>query len=147
MEKNLIVRTAKETEMEWVNTRYDEVGFVHSNFEKEIIAIAEFEGQRAGIGRLVTIDSHHLELGGMYVFEPYRKQGVAGAIVEFLLKRNSMAHIVYCIPFEHLASFYKGFGFVACTDLQSVPKEVLDKSLWCKEKYCHPTSLLILENS
>lgn len=145
MQKKLIIRTAKETEMEWINARYDEVKFVHSNFEKETIAIAELEGQRAGIGRLVTIDSNHLELGGMYVFEPYRKQGVAGAIVDFLLKHRTMARTVYCIPFEHLASFYKGFGFVACTDLQNVPKEVLDKCCWCKETYSQPTSLLILE--
>ena len=128
--------------MEWVNKCYDEVEFVHSNFDKEIIAIAELDGYRAGIGRLVTIDSNHLELGGMYVFESYRNQGVAGAIVDFLLKRNSMGSIVYCIPFEHLVAFYKGFGFISCPDLQKVPKELLDKYLRCKEKYSHPTSIL-----
>lgn len=145
MKKSLTVRTVKKAEMEWVNKCYDEVEFVHSNFDKEIIAVAELEGQRAGIGRLVTIDSNHLELGGMYVLEPYRNQGVASAIVDFLLKRNLMGCTIYCIPFEHLISFYKGFGFISCTDLQKVPKELLDKYLWCKEKYSDPTSILILD--
>lgn len=145
MKNILTVRTVKQSEMDWVNKCYDEVEFVHSNFDKESIAIAELDDQRAGIGRLVTIDSNHFELGGMYVFESYRNRGVASAIVDFLLKHNSMACTVYCIPFEHLVSFYKGFGFVSCLDLRHVPKELLDKYYWCKQKYSHPTSLLILK--
>lgn len=147
MKNTPTVRTAKKTEMEWVNKCYDEVEFVHSNFDKEIIAIAELDGHRAGIGRLVTIDSNHFELGGMYVFESYRNRGVASTIVDFLLKHTPKASTVYCIPFEHLVSFYKEFGFVSCTDLQQVPKELLNKYLWCKEKYSHPTSLLIFQKT
>jgi GNAT superfamily N-acetyltransferase len=141
----LTVRSAKKPEMDWINNCYDEVEFVHSIFENEFIAIAELDGQKAGIGRLVTIDSNHLELGGMYVFQSFRNRGIARAIVDFLLKHHAKAGTIYCIPFVHLVSFYKGFGFVSCTDHQKVPKELLDKYLWCKEKYCHPTALLILE--
>lgn len=72
MKKFLTVRIVKKAEMEWINKCYNEVEFVHSNFDKEIIAVAELDGHRAGIGRLVTIDSNYLELGGMYVFESYR---------------------------------------------------------------------------
>jgi GNAT superfamily N-acetyltransferase len=145
MKDILTVRKASKEEMEWVNKCYDEVEFVHSFFEREVVAVAELGGHRAGIGRLVTIDSHHLELGGMYVFEPYRNRGVASAIINFLLKHSSKGSTVYCIPFGHLVSFYQGFGFIPCTDLKGVPKEVLDKCQRCKEKYCHPTSLLFLE--
>ncbi len=141
----LTVRSAKQTEIEWVNTCYDEVEFMHSIFDNEIIAIAELDGIRAGIGRLVTIDLDHLELGGMYVFESFRNQGVASAIVDFLLENRPPAGVVYCIPFEYLVPFYKGFGFASCVDFKQVPKEILDKHLWCKEKYSHPTSLLILK--
>lgn len=141
----LTIRTAKNVEIEWVNKCYDEVGFVHSNFGNELIAIAEIDRQRVGIGRLVTIDSEHLELGGMYVFESFRNSGVARAIVDFLLKNTPPNKTVYCIPFAHLVSFYKRFGFASCTNLDPVPKELLDKYLWCKEKYPRPTSLLILK--
>lgn len=60
----LTVRAAKDTEIQWINKCYDEVDFVHSNFDKEIIAIGKIEGSKAGIGRLVRIDSDHFELGG-----------------------------------------------------------------------------------
>jgi hypothetical protein len=55
MKKSLTVRTVKKAEVEWVNKCYDEVEFVHSNLDKEIIAVAELDVHRAGIGRLVTI--------------------------------------------------------------------------------------------
>lgn len=138
----LTVRNAKREEIKWINKCYDEVKFLHSNFDKEVIAIAEMDDCRAGIGRLVTIDSDHVELGGMYVFEPFRNQGVASAIVHFLLKNTPQKKVIYCIPFEHLVPFYKRYGFVLCADFKQVPKELLDKYLWCKEKYCHSTSLL-----
>lgn len=140
----LTVRTAKDTEIQWVNKCYDEVNFVHSIADNEVIAIGEIEGSKAGIGRLVRIDSNHFELGGMYVFESFRKHGVAGAIVDFLLKNAPLNSIVYCIPFEHLVPFYNKFGFKPCINLDPVPKELLDKYLWCKEKYPQPTALLIL---
>ncbi len=66
------IRTANRSEIEWINKCYDEVEFVHSIFDKEVIAIAEFNNQNAGIGRLVRINSDNLELGGMYVFDAFR---------------------------------------------------------------------------
>lgn len=145
MKRMLKVRIAKKTEIQWINHCYDEVDFIHSNFDKEIIAIGEIDGSRAGIGRLVKIDSDNFELGGMYVFESFRNCGVASAVVDFLLKNAPLSKTIYCIPFEHLLSFYKGFGFAARTNLDLVPKEVLEKYQLCKEKYSQATSLLILK--
>ena len=145
MKNILTVRTAKNTEIEWINKCYDEIEFVHSKFDNEIIAIAEMGSEKAGIGRLVTIDADHFELGGMYVFESFRSCGVARAIVDFLLNKAPQHSTVYCIPFEHLVYFYKRFGFASCKNPDPVPKELLDKYLWCKEKYPQPTSLLILK--
>ncbi len=100
------LRLVGRSEMEWVNRCYDEVDFVHSHFDNEMIAVAEVKGQKAGLGRLVVIDENHLELGGMYVFESFRGQGVAKKIVEFLLKHAKPSQVIYCIPFEHLQHFY-----------------------------------------
>lgn len=137
------VRPAERSEIEWINHCYDEIEFVHSSFEKEIIAIAESHGQKAGLGRLVSVDPNHLELGGMYVFEAFRSQGVARKIVEFLLKYPLPHQTIYCIPFEHLVPFYGQFGFIECTNLAEVPHEISSKYLWCKEKYPTDTKLLI----
>lgn len=141
----LCVRPAKKEEMDWINKCYDDVDFVHSDFDNEIIAVSELNGQRAGLGRLVTIDSKHLELGGIYVFDSYRNQGVASAIVNFLLKEHASERTIYCIPFEQLVPFYKNFGFTSCENLKIVPIKILDKFNWCKEKYPQPTSLLVLQ--
>lgn len=144
---NCEVRSAKATELEWVNERYDEVEFVHSTYDNEIIAIAEVDGQKAGIGRLVMINNKNLELGGMYVFESFRGKGIAAQIVKFLLENTLSDCTIFCIPFQQLEAFYQKHGFASCHDLEQVPQELLKKYLWCKKKYSQPVSLLFLKKN
>lgn len=141
----LKIRTAEESEMGWINNCYDQVEFVHSDFKNEVIAIAEFDQNKAGLGRLVRVDENNLELGGMYVFESFRGKGIAKELVKFLLANAEPLQTVYCIPFEHLLPLYKQCGFINCSNFDSVPQTILDKYRWCQEKYSDPTSLLILE--
>ena len=138
------IRAAKDFEIEWVNQRYDEVEFVHSVFEKEIIAIAEIGAQKAGLGRLVAVNKDSFELGGMYVLESFRGKGIAGEIVKFLLNHVKPDCTVYCIPFRHLVPFYERYGFSLCSDYANVPEKILKKFQWCEGKYANPTSLLVL---
>ena len=42
--QKILIRKATKEELEWINSKYSQIGFVHSNFEKEIIAVAEYEG-------------------------------------------------------------------------------------------------------
>ncbi|MBS0622859.1 MAG: GNAT family N-acetyltransferase [Verrucomicrobia bacterium] len=81
MKKPSLLRRAEPSEISWVNQCYAEVQFIHSNFDREVIAIAEVNGQKAGLGRLVTINDENLELGGMYVFEEFRGQGIARKVL------------------------------------------------------------------
>lgn len=141
----LKLRTAEASEIGWVNNCYDQVEFVHSDFDNEVIAIAEFDQKKAGLGRLVKVDEKNLELGGMYVFEAFRCKGIAKELVKFLLTYIELFQTVYCIPFEHLLPLYKQCGFTSCSNLDSVPQKILDKYCWCQEKYSNPTSLLVLE--
>lgn len=142
----LNLRVANKSEIGWINNCYDQVEFMHSNFDNDIIVIAEYEGQKAGLGRLVRVDEKNLELGGMYVLEPFRGKGIAKALVKFLLEHVKAHQIVYCIPFEHLLPFYKQCGFTICCNIGLVPKKIFDKVRWCKETYDHPTALLVLES-
>ena len=141
------IRNATIHELDWINQRYNEVEFAHSTFEREVIAIAEWSTQKAGIGRLVTIGENIFELGGMYVFEPFREKGIARKIVEFLLNHTATPSTIYCIPFQHLVPFYEHCGFRSCPDFSNVPEEILDKFDWCAKKYTTPTSLLILKKN
>ena len=139
----LRLRTAEKSDIEWVNNCYDQIEFVRSSLDDEIIAIAEFDKQTAGLGMLIKVDETSLELGGMYVFESFRGKGIAKEIVNFLLTHAQPSQTVYCIPFEHLLPFYKQYGFTNCHNLESVPSKILNKYHWCQEKYIHPTALLM----
>lgn len=142
----LKIRTAEKSEIGWINKCYDQVEFVPSNFENEVIAIAEFDQNKAGLGRLVNVDGKNLELGGMYVFESFRGKGIAKDLVRFLLAYAEPLQTVYCFPFEHLLPLYKQCGFTTCSNFDSVPQAILDKYCWCQKKYSHPISLLVLES-
>jgi GNAT superfamily N-acetyltransferase len=143
---NPIIRRAKETEIEWINKKYDEVGFCHSIFANEIIVIAEIEGVSAGLGRLVKVDEYAWELGGIYVFSEYRGQKVATAIVEYLLDVVPAFNVIYCIPFQHLSHFYQKFGFEKLNNVCAIPSKVLEKYKWCKHVYVDYVDLLVSYN-
>lgn len=141
-----IVRRALKAEILWINAKYQEIGFVVSHFEREFIAIAELESQKAGIGRLVDIDARNQELGGIYVLPEFRKHGLARDIVGFLLQNKRDAAQIFCLPFEHLANFYASFGFRPVSANDHIPDEVRKKHQWCNEnkEYKHKTLLYML---
>jgi N-acetylglutamate synthase-like GNAT family acetyltransferase len=139
---NITIRNAEESELDWINKKYDEVDFVHSNLEKELIAIAEVDGVRAGIGRLISIDEKNGELSGMYVFDEFRGMGVSRHIVSFLLENKGLTKRIFCLPFAHLEKLYQSFGFERSESGQNLPKKVRDKFEWCNEHYKHEVLLL-----
>lgn len=139
----VLIRKADESEIDWVNSKYQEVDFLPSEFHNEIIAIAEVDNNKAGLGRLVRINNHIYELGGMFVFYQYRGFNLSKKIIEFLLNQGDI-NIVYCIPFEHLFELYHSMGFNKCNNLSSVPAKVIEKFEWCKLNYPHKVLLLEL---
>lgn len=139
-----IIRKAFREEIEWINSRYDEIKFKQSNFDQELIAIAQIDGQKAGIGRLITLSDREAELGGIYVFTDYRGRGVAGIIVEFLLQHSEQFKTLFCIAFAHLQNFYGKYGFVLANGYQNIPNEVVEKYQWCKLTYESEPVLLML---
>ncbi|MFT4668242.1 MAG: tRNA pseudouridine32 synthase/23S rRNA pseudouridine746 synthase [Gammaproteobacteria bacterium] len=133
---------ASKDELDWINAKYGEVGFLPSNFEEEFIVIAEFEGQKAGLGRLTAIDKNNIELGGIYVFEDFRGKGIAADIVSYLCEKSPYAgRGIWCIPFAPLEDFYQKFGFKRNTELV-VPEKIAKKVQWCGDRY--DESILIL---
>jgi N-acetylglutamate synthase-like GNAT family acetyltransferase len=136
------IRLAEKEDMAWVNEQYKEVNFIASDFDNEIIAIAEIDTIKAGLGRLVKIENNSFELGGMYVLEAYRKHKLATHIIEFLLEKIDKKSIVFCIPFQELTFFYKRFGFTEVADYTLVPTKVINKYNWCKKEYKQSVYLL-----
>ena len=141
------LRQALSEEMNWINDRYDEVNFKRSHYDQEVIAIAEVNGERAELGRLVTMDDRTLKLGGMYVLGNYRGHGIAGKIIEFLLQRVRSGQQVFCIPFISMQSLYYRYGFVPVSKQDNIPLPILEKHNWCNQTYEQKTLLLILDHS
>lgn len=140
---NVQVRRALSNELPWINSKYDEVKFKHSDLEHDFLVIAELNSERSGLGRLVKIDSNTAELGGIYVFPDKRGHHLAEKIVAYLMENASAYQTVYCIPFLHLKSFYMKFGFEESNDLTHVPDEIKSKLNWCGTTYETQTCLLV----
>ena len=139
----MIIRRAEPNELAWINARYSEVDFVPSS-AADTIAIAEVDGTRAGIGRIVKLTADAAELGGMLVFETYRGRGIAASLVAHLLARSADYRHLYCLPFAHLAPFYERYGFRASApDGVGVPPAARDKHTWCNQHYEHETLFLV----
>ncbi|HEX8409450.1 MAG TPA: GNAT family N-acetyltransferase [Thermoanaerobaculia bacterium] len=125
----MFLRTATPEETGWINEQYAKVHFIPSDPANETIVIAELDGVRAGIGRLVDAGDGACELGGMFVFDEFRGRGVARAIVDELIRRAD-GRTVYCIPFAELEPLYAAAGFRRIEPV-GVPRKVEEKLKWC----------------
>jgi len=132
------IRPARMDEADWVNERYAEVRFIPSDLEKDLVLIAEIDGQPAGLGRLVPVDEHACELGGMLVFDAFRGRGVARALIEELVRRAGERSI-YCIPFAKLEPLYAEFF----ERTETAPNPVREKYEWCQRTYEEPVLLMV----
>lgn len=137
----ITVRPRSESELAWANERYAEIRFVPSSTQ-DLVAIAEIGGARAALGRLVPVEDSTGELGGIYVLPEFRGRGVAAAIVAWLIGHSPYQQL-FCIPFSHLESFYRGFGFEPVPPGAAVPATVAGKVAWCAQHYPDRVSLLV----
>lgn len=147
MTTEITIRRATEEEIFWVNNQYDQIGFKHSDYSNELIAIAEVNGERAGLGRLQRLTDNIAELGGMYVNEDFRGHGLAAKIVNYLLQHSDEYRQIYCLPFSHLEGFYQRFGFKPCQNLVEAPSAVVEKHSWCNATYKDKTLLFVLDKN
>lgn len=138
----LRLRQAGLNDLPWINARYCEVDFVSSD-ESDVVAIAEVDQTPAGLGRIVPVADGTGELGGMYVFNEFRGQGVATAIIDFLISQTSLKRL-YCLPFAELEDLYRSLGFERVPATEQVPAKVADKHRWCNAHYGREVLLMKL---
>jgi predicted N-acetyltransferase YhbS len=134
------IRILEPGELAWVNECYRKIDFKESP-PSDIVAIAEYDGNKAGLGRIVPVARGIGELGGMHVFPDHQGKGIAAHIVGFLIGQQDFSSL-YCIPFAHLAHFYRRHGFVDVNCAGEVPPPVAEKYAWCTRHYSHPVVLL-----
>ena len=141
---NIQIIWCGEADIKWLNEEYEKINFQLSNLKTDRIAIATYNGEYVGFGRLCHIGNSDFELGGMHVYPGYRKLGIARKIVQFLLENKALGATIYCLPFEHLKDFYKseGFGEVSEESFHQIPRKILEKFHWCNKTYPHKVLLL-----
>ncbi len=138
---NFTLRRSHPDELAWINQCYAGVDFVPSG-EADVIAVAQADGQPAGLGRVVHIADGVGELGGMLVFDQFRGSGLAKQIIGFLQQQAGLPTL-YCLPFAELAGLYGSMGFVPASAQDAVPEKVAAKHRWCNEHYPKPVLLLV----
>jgi N-acetylglutamate synthase-like GNAT family acetyltransferase len=126
------LRRATESDAAWINAAYADVHFQLSDLARDLVIVAELDGEHAGLGRLVPA-GEAFELGGMLVFDPFRGRGVARAIIDELL-RHAGGRDVYCIPFADLEPIYAKAGFTRRERDGSLPAHILEKLAWCERE-------------
>lgn len=125
----MLLRTATPEDAGWIQEQYEKVHFIPSDLTRDTVVVAELDGRRAGIGRLVPAGEGAYELGGMYVDDAVRGRGIAHAIVEELIRRAG-AKEVYCVPFANLETLYEATGFRRI-EPAGIPEQIREKLDWC----------------
>jgi GNAT superfamily N-acetyltransferase len=113
MTEPIAIRELRADERGWANERYAAIQFATTPAHAAAL-VAELDGARVGLGRLVCHAPQVVELGGIWTADAMRGRGVARAMVGALLERlarDRHAGPVWCIPFAHLVAFYASFGF------------------------------------
>lgn len=82
-------------------------------------AIALYQGQIVGTGRLLYRDDGMVQIGRMAVDRQFRRQGVGGRILAFLEDEARAQGIGSCLLHaqEYVKAFYAGSGYVERGDL------------------------------
>lgn len=135
------LRRATAADANWINAAYEAIGFQRSDLDRELLVVAEVDGERAGIGRLVPAGEEACELGGMLVFDAFRGRGVARALIDELL-HHAGGRTVYCIPFADLEPVYAKAGFVTIAEDGALPEYVRRKLEWCRGAIERPVLLM-----
>jgi GNAT superfamily N-acetyltransferase len=109
MPSSITIRALRADERAWASAQYAAMDFAATPPDA-VALVAERDGSRVGLGRLVAHRPDVVELGGIWTDEAARGQGIARAMVHALLDRHDGGPL-WCIPFVHLGTFYRSFGF------------------------------------
>jgi GNAT superfamily N-acetyltransferase len=104
------IRDARVDERPWADERYRALSFKPTAAD-DVQLVAEVDGARVGLGRLVRLAPDAVELSGIWTDDAARGRGVARVMVSALIERAADEREVWCVPFTHLVDFYGSFGF------------------------------------
>lgn len=136
------IRVLRDDEVDWAAERYREIKFMPTPAGARGF-VAELEGARVGLGRLIEHEPGVFELGGIWTDEQARNRGIARKMVTALLEAAPPGPL-WCIPFAHLAMFYEGFGFEAARP--PWPASIAAKVAACHDQHLPSVVVLVRQS-
>ncbi|BAZ37141.1 hypothetical protein NIES4101_30620 [Calothrix sp. NIES-4101] len=103
------IRRARLLDIESIRAFYKQCGYGGDLSEEALTLMAQLEGQIIGAVRLCpNID--FFTLRGMQVLAPFQRQGIGTRLLQACIDQLA-GQVCYCIPWQHLKSFYQQLGF------------------------------------
>lgn len=107
---NITLRPARESEFRIIKDLIHLTGINPMGLDwKRFIVAVNDQDQILGIGQIKPHGNEVLELASVAVYPEYRSQGIARAIIEYLLKDSPRPLYLTCI--STLEPLYQKFGF------------------------------------
>lgn len=105
----LKISQAQLQNVEMIKVFYNQCGYGGDLSEEALTFIAQLEGQIVGAVRLCP-NVGFFTLRGMQVLVPFQGQGIGTQLLQACADHLA-DQICYCIPWQHLRSFYQQAGF------------------------------------
>jgi len=142
------LRELHDVELESANHIYAQIDFALSEPPRDQTFGGFVNDQLVGLARI----NHHAdarEIGGFWTHPEHRGRSVATRLLCHVLDLLPMDRRCFCIPFAHLADFYRAHGFRDLEPEDSLPRSALAKLDFCARQHdagrYPPTVFLILE--
>jgi N-acetylglutamate synthase-like GNAT family acetyltransferase len=103
------ITQAKPHDVEDIKAFYRHCGYGGGLSEKDLILIARSEAKIIGAVRLCP-ETGFFVLRGMQVLDRFQRQGIGKQLLQSCTE-HLVDRVCYCIPWQHLRSFYQQAGF------------------------------------
>ncbi|MEH2093959.1 GNAT family N-acetyltransferase [Nostoc sp.] len=112
------IRQAKLHDIQGIKVFYSQCGYGGDlkTLEEDLILIAQPEGEIVGAVRLCP-ETGFFVLRGMQVLAPFQRHGIGTQLLHVCTKQL-VDQVCYCIPWQHLHSFYQKVGFQEASPVQ-----------------------------
>ncbi|MHC5599724.1 MAG: GNAT family N-acetyltransferase [Nostoc sp.] len=121
-----IISQAKLDDTEDIKVFYSLCGYGGGLGKEDLILIAQLEEKIVGAVRLCP-DAGFFVLRGMQVLAQFQQQGIGTQLLQACTEQL-VDQVCYCIPWQHLRSFYQQVGFqeVAPVEVPDLLRERFD---------------------
>jgi N-acetylglutamate synthase-like GNAT family acetyltransferase len=123
----MTINLAKLHDTEAIKTFYSQCGYGGGLNKEDRVLIAQLGEEIIGAVRLCP-DNGFSVLRGMQILAPFQRQGIGTQLLRACTEQL-VDQVCYCIPWQHLRSFYQQVGFqeVSPVEVPALLRERFDE--------------------